>query len=281
MKLVEFESYLREQYAPLTVSAYMKALRKAQRHTPPVKVLESKMGKSMRTIMVSALKKYASWTEDEEERRSITDKLGRLPRYRHTSPSPERPLDDNEWRALLSAIEEEESPLREVLELLCRTGLRVGDIGRIERDQAMDALETKVLYLIQKGGNYRPYPAKHILDILDHLLTFRWARVWETCSESSERGYYMRVSRALKQAAIRAGLDKDRVHTHLLRKTVATQLLRSTGGDLIAVQKLLGHASVTTTQGYVAYTNVDELAEMLDRLDRDRMEEKHGEESDE
>ena len=259
---------LEQAYSPETVRAYMKALRKADAKGVE-KTLRRKMSRSHRTITISALKKYATWVGGDEGAAILTV-IRSLPRYRYHDPPPERPLSDGEWRSLLSAIDSEESPQREILVLLCRTGLRIGDIGRIERDHVLGAVDDGVLYLVQKGGHYRPYPSRAIKDTLDALLEHRWGVLWEAISQTSERAYYMATSRALKRAATEAGLDASKVHPHLLRKTVATQLLRSTNGNLIAVQKLMGHANVTTTQRYVAFTDVEELSDLMDALNERR-----------
>ena len=65
----------------------------------------------------------------------------------------------------------------------------------------------------------------------------------------------------LKRRAIEAGLPTH-VHPHMLRHSFASHLLQSSG-DLRAVQELLGHASIATTQ---VYTKLDfqHLAKVYD-----------------
>ncbi|WP_423195200.1 Tyrosine recombinase XerC 1 [Cupriavidus sp. H19C3] len=70
------------------------------------------------------------------------------------------------------------------------------------------------------------------------------------------------VQQRIKKQAIAAGLPTD-VHPHMLRHSFATHVLQSSG-DLRAVQEMLGHASIATTQ---IYTSLDfqHLAKVYDK----------------
>ena len=257
-------------YQTTTVKSYGAALRRAMRNKDPTKILrQGGLPSGTRTQIVASLKLYAEFVGGGAGD-AILERLRSLPRYRPRHEAPERPLTDDEWRALKARASEEEAPVGPVLRLLCTTGLRVGsDLGRIERKRAEEALETDVLYLKTKGGHYRAYPAQDIKGDLRALLEFEgWQILWQAVTGTSKEAYYMAIVRALRRCAKDVGLDPKKMHPHILRKTRATQLLKMTGGDIVVVQKLMGHADIGTTQRYVGYTDPDELADVMGRLNK-------------
>ena len=116
--------------------------------------------------------------------------------------------------------------------------------------------------MLGKGGKRRTVPVgAPALAALDAWLALRarWLALHPQADRHalflSRRGPRLAnraVQRLVKRAAIERGVPAD-VHPHVLRHSFASHLLQSSG-DLRAVQELLGHASIATTQ---VYTSLD------------------------
>ena len=150
-----------------------------------------------------------------------------------------------------------------LVELLYGCGLRVGELVGLDlRPGAaaagwVDAADASA-NVLGKGSKRRSVPVgTAALKALRDWLAVRsqLARTDEPGLFVSNRGTRLsagQVRSRLKLRALRAGLPMH-VHPHMLRHSFATHLLQSSG-DLRAVQELLGHASITTTQ---VYTKLD------------------------
>ncbi len=155
-----------------------------------------------------------------------------------------------------------------LLELLYASGLRVSELVALPKTAA----RTKDRFLVVrgKGGRERLVPlteaareaARGYLAVLDQH--GRAAGPWLFPADS-EAGHLTRqaFARDLKGAAAAAGLRADKISPHVLRHAFASHLLQN-GADLRAVQQLLGHSDISTTQ---IYTHV--LEERLVRLVND------------
>ncbi len=158
-----------------------------------------------------------------------------------------------------------------ITELLYGCGLRIGELVGLDLQASTvargwidrDAAEAHVL---GKGSKRRSVPVgRKAIEALDAWLVARsqWAATG-TALFINQRGgrltpQHVRVR--LKQRSLKAGLATP-VHPHMLRHSFASHVLQSSG-DLRAVQELLGHANITTTQ---VYTRLDfqHLAKVYD-----------------
>lgn len=151
---------------------------------------------------------------------------------------------------------------RAMLELFYSSGLRLSElVGLRWIDLDLDAGEVRVL---GKGSKTRIVPVgRHAVNAL-RALGDAQGRAPETPVFRGRGGAPISprtVQARLKQLALTQGFAK-RVHPHLLRHTFASHMLESSG-DLRAVQELLGHADIATTQ---IYTHLDfqHLAKVYD-----------------
>lgn len=140
---------------------------------------------------------------------------------------------------------------RTALEILYASGLRISELLSLPRA----ALErtTGMLLVRGKGGRERMVPlSSRARDAADELM--RMDRPLRSMFLFPGRNPLRAMTRQgfdriLHDVALKAGLDPQRLSPHVLRHSFATHLL-SHGADLRALQVLLGHADITTTQIY-------------------------------
>jgi integrase/recombinase XerD len=145
-----------------------------------------------------------------------------------------------------------------LLEILYSAGLRVSELVGLSLTPARS--RDGFLRVRGKGGKERLAPinaaARAALDrYLDVRHRFVPASARETgrylFPSSSGAGHLTRrrCHQLLKELALKAGLDPDKLSPHVLRHAFATHLVEG-GADLRSVQTLLGHADIATTQIY-------------------------------
>ncbi len=147
---------------------------------------------------------------------------------------------------------------RAMLELLYATGLRVSELVSLRLNDVN--LETRVLIARGKGDKERLVPVgapaaeavkAYLATARERLLRGRRSKdlfVTPRGGRMTRQGF----AKILDRQARRAGIRR-RISPHKLRHSFATHLLEG-GADLRAVQEMLGHADVSTTQ---IYTHVD------------------------
>lgn len=149
-------------------------------------------------------------------------------------------------------------------ELFYSSGLRLSELAAVNVDD-IDA-NTRLLTVTGKGRKTRTVP---VGDVAINAIR-RWLRVRPDNGDASgalftsSRGGRISVrniQERLKLQGRRSGMHQD-VHPHMLRHSFASHMLESSG-DLRAVQELLGHANISTTQ---IYTHLDfqHLAKVYD-----------------
>ncbi len=176
-------------------------------------------------------------------------------------------LDVDQVARLLEAAESDPLMIRDLamMELFYSSGLRLSELTGL--DLADLDLSERLVRVIGKGGKVRVIPvgrvaAKAVQNWLS--LRMQYAPADETALFVGRRGRRLgrrAVEKRVQRWGVRQGLS-DRLHPHMLRHSFASHLLESSG-DLRAVQELLGHADISTTQ---IYTHLDfqHLAKVYD-----------------
>jgi integrase/recombinase XerC len=167
-------------------------------------------------------------------------------------------LDADQVAQLLEASDDDPLTIRDlaILELFYSSGLRLAELVNLDLD-ALDFADQTVR-VTGKGNKMRILPVgRHALDAIR-----RWLPVRLGLAGSSEQALFVsRNGARLAARSVQARLDRwarrrgspRHLHPHLLRHSFASHMLESSG-DLRAVQELLGHASISTTQ---VYTHLD------------------------
>lgn len=220
---------------------------------------ERKSGIGARSLArkLSAVKSFYRWLADREGFEPTAVLSARSPKFQKKLP---RPLSPDAAKAMIDTVELQSTKgwigARDaaVVTLLYGCGLRISEaLGLTGRDVPLgDALR-----IVGKGGKERVVP---VLPIARQAV----ARYVGQCPYDlepdsplfrGERGGALNarlVQKVTEQARMQLGLPATAT-PHAMRHSFATHLLAA-GGDLRAIQELLGHASLSTTQ---AYTSVD------------------------
>ena len=170
-----------------------------------------------------------------------------------------------------------------MFELMYSSGLRLAELASLDLDTV--DLRSGEVRVMGKGGKERLLPVgRKAIAAIQAWLPYRAALANDGeaalfVSQRGERLSHRSIQARLSRWGISRGADQ-KLHPHLLRHSFASHMLESSG-DLRAVQELLGHADIATTQ---VYTHLDfqHLARVYDqshpRARRDRY---HGKTSDE
>ncbi len=204
---------------------------------------------------LSAVKGFYRWLADREGFEATAVVSARAPRFKSRLP---RPLEVDAAKALIDRVEAQSSTpwiaARDtaVVTLLYGCGLRISEGLALT---GADVPLPEVLRIRGKGGRERLVPV--IPQARDAVAAYLRLCPWPVEPAAplfrGARGGALSprlVQKVMEQARMQLGLPPSAT-PHALRHSFATHLLGA-GGDLRAIQELLGHASLSTTQGYTA-----------------------------
>ena len=155
-----------------------------------------------------------------------------------------------------------------MFELIYSSGLRLAELVGLDRDALDSILHEGEVRVLGKRSKLRLVP----VGALARRALAAWAAVRDELAAVDETALFVNrrgrrisprsVELRLAQRAVRLGLPQH-VHPHMLRHSFASHVLQSSG-DLRAVQEMLGHASIASTQ---VYTHLDfqHLASVYDK----------------
>ncbi len=152
-----------------------------------------------------------------------------------------------------------------MFELFYSSGLRLAELINLKPEDL--SFSDSTVIILGKGGKTRIVPiGSQAIRVLRE-----WMKLRETLLKPGETALFLSrngksisprsVSQHLKMRAIQQGISIN-VHPHVLRHSFASHLLQSSA-DLRAVQEMLGHASISTTQTYT-HLDFQHLAKVYD-----------------
>lgn len=214
---------------------------------------------STQARVISSLKAFFSYLLLENVIEVDPSALLEAPKITRKLPDT---LNINEINNLIGSIDAskpEGMRNKAIIEVLYGCGLRVSELTELKISNIYPQIE--FLKVIGKGNKERLVPVGGVaLKLLDIYL--KEIRVHQNIKKGNEDFVFLnrfgaKLSRIsifnlIKQLAIQTGLKKS-ISPHTLRHSFATHLIEG-GADLRAVQEMLGHSSITTTE---IYTHLD------------------------
>ncbi|MFV0490800.1 MAG: tyrosine recombinase XerC [Pseudorhodobacter sp.] len=204
---------------------------------------------------LSAVKGFTAWLADREGVDATAPLSTRAPKYRRKLP---RPLSEDAAREVLQTVGDDarESWIAArdtaVVTLLYGCGLRISEALGLTGAQSP---LPEILRITGKGAKERLVPVLPAAAeaVAQYAALCPYELVADRPLFRGSRGGALsprQISSAMVRTRNRLGLPPSAT-PHALRHSFATHLL-SAGGDLRAIQELLGHASLSTTQTYTA-----------------------------
>lgn len=210
-------------------------------------MFERKLSKSTVANILSVIKSFYSFMAENEY--IDTNPTRGINAIKMDKKAPVY-LTQDEMRDLVNTALEPRDNL--MVKMLYATGVRVSELVNIKREDI--DLDRDTIKVFGKG-------AKERIVLIPEMLK---PQIEAYCKgfTSGQKLFDLTprtVQRDIKTLALRAGINK-KVTPHKLRHSFATHMLQN-GGNVVAIQKLLGHTSLNTTQIYTHYS-VDELKDM-------------------
>ncbi len=223
---------------------------------------EAGIAASTSSRRLSTLRQFFRFLYDSRVREDDPSRTIDSPRLSRPLP---KCLSEDEVDKLLAAAHTwpgtEGARMVAMLEILYATGLRVSELVGLRRRSVSN--DGRMLVIRGKGDKERMVPlSEPASDAIEAYLPARERFMPKSADRSRVAADYLfpssgqsghltrvRFGQLMKDLAVEAGLDHRRVSPHVLRHSFASHLLAH-GADLRALQQMLGHADISTTQIY-------------------------------
>jgi integrase/recombinase XerD len=255
------QNYLRD------VKKLISFLEKEYKHSSPIEINEEVIQKFVYEIakeisprsqarIISGLRSYFDYLIFENYRESNPTDLIEAPKIGVKLPDT---LSEQEINSLISSIDlskGEGERNRAMLETMYSCGLRVSELIHLKISDLF--FDEGFIKIVGKGNKERFVPIhfraqKYIIMYINEIRTFLSIKKgFEDTLFLNRRGKSLSrqmIFMILKDLAIKINLNK-KISPHTFRHSFATHLLKN-GADLRAIQQMLGHESITTTEVYV------------------------------
>ncbi len=222
------------------------------------KLNEMNFSRSTIARRVSSLKNFYKFALKENKIESLNFSIFKSPKVKKSIP---KSIDPELMTKVINSVMDEKKELwinlrdRVVMLLLYGVGLRINEALSLKKKDLPDG---EWLRILGKGSKYRDVPV--IPEIVEKMKEYLAICPFKQNADDSmflgKRGGSLSprvIQRRIEQIRIKLGLP-EYTTPHALRHSFATHLL-SGGGDLRAIQQLLGHSSLSSTQ---RYTDINE-----------------------
>ncbi len=214
---------------------------------------------STQARVISGIKSFFMYLMEEELIENDPSALLETPKISRKLPDTLSIHEIDQLIAAIDASKPEGMRNKAIIEVLYSCGLRVSELTELKISNIFE--ETEFIKVIGKGSKERIVPIgttalKFINIYLEEV------RVHQTIKRGNEDYIFLnrfgsKLSRIsifnlIKTLAVAAGIRKN-ISPHTLRHSFATHLIEG-GADLRAIQEMLGHSSITTTE---IYTHLD------------------------
>jgi len=262
-----------QRYTPRTARLYATTMNRALALGGPLEVLRQATSTALWLQAGNAALAWARWKGDKVLEAHVAE----VPDPKVTTEETVVPPAED-WAKLVSIVQVSvPEPRRQVLIILLTSGLRVGDVLRLTRDQVFLIRTNRCLIVGQKGDHARKWrPSAEARAALLRLLEIPgWRLIRDifdrhvadplTDLQRQSAAYY-EVRKTLLDTCATAGVDFIRFHRY--RHGVA-ELAHARGAPLERIQEMLGHGDPRTTRDYYLHLEDDAQVELADGVVED------------